>query len=107
MSVKRCGASSARSKRPRPSVSTDRSGAFCRGVSMRTPVGRVGHVSGRLREPALSVTLWDMKYPSYMIESPGKPKHDRLAAFFEAFDLSVAMVSPDAPDATANLVVTG
>ena len=48
-----------------------------------------------------------MKYPSYMIESPGQPKRDRLAAFFEAFDLSVAMVSPDAPDATANLVVTG
>lgn len=48
-----------------------------------------------------------MKYPSYMIESPGPTKRDRLAAFFEAFDLSVAMVSPDAPGATANLVVTG
>lgn len=48
-----------------------------------------------------------MKYPSYMIESPGRPKRDRLAAFFEAFDLSVAMVSPGAPGAMANLVVAG
>lgn len=48
-----------------------------------------------------------MKYPSFMIESPGGLKRDRLAAFFEAFDLSATMVSLDAAAATANLVVTG
>ncbi|WP_271670867.1 AraC family transcriptional regulator [Bradyrhizobium sp. CCBAU 51627] len=48
-----------------------------------------------------------MKHPEYMIENPERPKRDRLAAFFEAFDLSVAMVSQDAAGATANLVVTG
>ncbi len=48
-----------------------------------------------------------MKHPAYMIESPERPKQDRLAAFFEAFDLSVAMVSQKAADAAANLVVTG
>jgi AraC-like DNA-binding protein len=42
-----------------------------------------------------------------MIESPERPKRDRLAAFFEAFDLSVAMVAPNAAGAAANLVVTG
>ena len=48
-----------------------------------------------------------MKYPVYMIESPERPKRDRLAAFLEAFDLSVAMVSPGTVGAAANLVVTG
>lgn len=42
-----------------------------------------------------------------MIESPIAAKRDRLAAFFETFDLSVVVVSTEAPGATANLVVAG
>jgi AraC-like DNA-binding protein len=45
-----------------------------------------------------------MKDPDGMIESP---KRDRLAAFFETFDLLVAMVPPAAQHAKANLVVSG
>ncbi|WP_246776306.1 AraC family transcriptional regulator [Bradyrhizobium sp. CCBAU 53351] len=48
-----------------------------------------------------------MKYPNYMIKSPVAAKRDRLAAFFEAFDLSVVSVSPDVAGGMANLVVTG
>lgn len=42
-----------------------------------------------------------------MIESPMQEKRDRLAAFFEAFDLTAIVIDLNAPDADANLVVTG
>jgi len=42
-----------------------------------------------------------------MIESPPAAKRDRLSAFFDAFELSAAMVPAGAQGATANLVVAG
>lgn len=48
-----------------------------------------------------------MKNPNNMIVSPERPKPDRLAAFFETFDLFVAMVPSEAASSKANLVVTG
>lgn len=42
-----------------------------------------------------------------MIESPDPGKVDRLAAFFDAFELTAAMVPLDDPHSAANLVVTG
>lgn len=41
-----------------------------------------------------------------MIENPGFPKRDRLAAFFATFELTARVVPPDA-SAGANLVVLG
>lgn len=48
-----------------------------------------------------------MKNPNDMIKRPDPPKRDRLAAFFEAFDLDAAVVPASAPGAAANLAVLG
>jgi AraC-like DNA-binding protein len=51
--------------------------------------------------------LLSMESPNGMIESPAPAKRDRLAAFFEAFELTATIVSVARADARANLVVLG
>lgn len=48
-----------------------------------------------------------MNDPKYMIENPEIQKRDRLAAFFEAFDLTATAVDQNAADMRANLFVMG
>ncbi len=58
-------------------------------------------------ERSVSSMISSMKVPNYMIENPIRAKYDRLAAFFETFDLTVEVLSPVAPGRRVELVVIG